>query len=349
MPAVYCIIIIFIKEQMDMKFLYRIFLVVFTVSTVFILSGCSALNFRHEYDKGMKAYNEKKYEEAIISFNNALNYNPDSYSTLCLLGTSYAYNNENKMAEKTFQDAIKLYPNNWNAYVFMGDLKRSQKDYDIAIEYYETAVTLESMGGREKAYYKRLLKEIKSEQASYNAKYQNILNKHNAQEETGIVNTYKPEEHSSIPQNPTGDVLLNLDMKKWEKAVEQKDEKSKIIEYGLKGEDVKNFKWTHLVTVQYFVLNDNFKTTLDSYFNNHIGAIEAVAKNSGKNFEKKIISQHKNDILYEWKFDNAKESEIARIIYSDKAIYHIHCAKKGAFSNDEKTKYLNLLKTAVLK
>ena len=69
----------------------------------------------------------------------------------------------------------------------------------------------------------------------------------------------------------------------------------------------------------------------------------------GKTFEKKIITQRKNDILYEWKFDNAKESEIARIIYTPQGIYHVHCAKKGAFTNEEKAKAIDLLKTAVLK
>ena len=30
----------------------------------------------------------------IVSFNNALKYKPNSYSALCYLGTSYAYNKE---------------------------------------------------------------------------------------------------------------------------------------------------------------------------------------------------------------------------------------------------------------
>lgn len=334
---------------MKLKKIYNFFICVMVTAAVVLQSGCASLNFRHEYDKGMRLYNEKKYDEAIISFNNALNYKSDSYSTLCLLGTSYAYGKDDKMAEKTFQDAIKLYPNNWNAYVFMGDLKRSQRDYAMAVEYYETAVTLESMGGKEKTYYKNLLKEIKAEAASYNMKFRDNTNQSMTGRKREIVNTYNDKESPLVPENQTGEVVLNLDMKTWEKAVEQKDDKSKIIEYGLKGEDVKNFKWTQLVTVQYFVLSDNFKTTLDTYFNNHIGAIDAIAKNSNKQFEKKIINQKKSEIIYEWKFDNSKESEIARILYTDKGIYHIHCAKKGAFTNEEKVKYIDMLKTAVFK
>ena len=318
-------------------------------SAALFLCGCSALNFRYEYDKGVTAYNEKNYDEAIIYFNNALNYKPDSYSALCLLGTSYAYKKEMQLAEKTFQDAIRLFPNQWNAYVLLADIKKNQKDYEVAIDYYETAVTMESMGGKEKIYYKKLLKQIKEEQAAYTMS--NPLADQQSREKlkSEIVNTYtnkksKPEE---LPQ--TGNVFLTLDSKKWEKALEQKDEKSKVIEYGLKGEDVKNFKWTQLVTIQYFILTENFNTTLNEYYNTHIGAIEAIAKNSNKTFEKKIIYQTNNEIFYEWKFDNAKETEIARIVYTTKGIYHIHFAKKGQFTNDEKAKYMDILKTAVLK
>lgn len=334
---------------MDRKNLYKIFTITLVLIFSLSLCGCAALNFRHEYDKGMRFYNEKKYDEAIVSFNNALNYKPDSYSALCLLGTSYAYKNDDRMAEKTFQDAINLFPDEWNAYVFLGDLKRSRHDYDLAVEYYETAVSLPSMGGKEKTYYKRLLKEIKSEQAGYNLRYSDAVKQARAEGKEGIVNTYTDKNKEPEQQKQTGEILLNIDTSKWTKSLEQKDDKSKLITYGLKGEDAQNYKWTKLITMQYFVLSDNYKTTLENYFNTHIGAIDAIAKNSGKTFEKKIITQRKNDILYEWKFDNAKESEIARIVYTQQGIYHVHCAKKGAFTNEEKAKAIDLLKTAVLK
>ena len=334
---------------MLLKRISKFFICTIITASLIVQCGCSALNFRYEYDRGMKAYNEKNYDEAVIYFNNALNYKPDSYSALCLLGTSYAYKKETQLAEKTFQDAIRLFPNQWNAYVLLGDIKRNQKDYEVAIDYYETAVTLESMGGKEKIYYKKLLKQIREEQAAY--AMSNPLADQQSREnlKSEIVNTYtnkkvKPEEPAQ-----TGEVFLSLDSKKWEKALEQKDEKSKIVEYGLKGEDVKNFKWTQLVTIQYFILTDNYKTTLNEYYNTHIGAIDAIAKNSNKTFEKKIIHQTNNEIFYEWKFDNAKETEIARIVYTPKGIYHIHFAKKGQFTNEEKAKYMDILKTASLK
>ncbi len=334
---------------MQLKGLLKSLICILISSAALLICGCSTLNFRYEYDKGMTAYKEKKYDEAIIYFNNALNYKPDSYSALCLLGTSYAYKKEMQLAEKTFQDAIRLFPNQWNAYVLLADIKRNQKDYEVAIDYYETAVTLESMGGKEKIYYKKLLKQIREEQAAYtiNSPIAQQQSRENLKSE--IVNTYTNKQVKPEEPLQTGEVFLSLDSKKWEKAIEQKDEKSKVIEYGLKGEDVKNFKWTQLVTIQYFVLTDNFKTTLNEYYNTHIGAIEAIAKNSNKTFEKKIIHQTNNEIFYEWKFDNSKETEIARIVYTPKGIYHIHFAKKGQFTNEEKAKYMDILKTASLK
>ena len=334
---------------MTAKKLYKFLISIVVCTGIIFQCGCSSLNFRQAYDKGMRYYNEKNYEEAIISFNNALNYKPDSYSTLCLLGTSYAYNKDIKMAEKTLQDAIKLFPNEWNAYVLLADIKRTPKDYEVAIDYYETAVTLESMGGKEKMYYKKLLKQIRTEQAAYSMQDPVAEQKSRENLKSEIVNTYTGQKAEKETPAQTGEISLILDAKKWEKALEQKDDKSKITEYGLKGEDVKNFKWTQLVTTQYFVISDEFKTTLDEYYNTHLGAIEAIAKNSNKPFEKKIIYQTKNEILYEWKFDNAKEAEIARIVYTPKGIYHIHFAKKGSFTNEEKAKYIDLLKTAGLR
>ena len=318
------------------------------MTIVITLSGCAQIEFKQKYDKGMKAYNDKKYDLAIENFNQALNYRPTSYSTLCVLGTSYAYVKDFKMAEKTFKDAIKLYPNEWNAYVLLADVLKSRHEYGQAIDYYEIAVSLESMGGKEKTYYKKLVRELKTERNEYNMRKKDSLNSAIFDTKVKSAEPKNKDENNDNLKN-SGDVFLELNMKDWQEVLNQKDDKAYIVEYGLKGEDVKNNKWTKLVTVQYFLLNENFKTTLSTYYYNHIGAIETIAKNSNKNFEKKIISQKNNEIIYEWSFDNAKESEIARIVFIDKHVYHIHCAKKGAISDIEKKEFLELLKTAVLR
>lgn len=289
----------------------------------------------------MRAYSEKKYDEAIISFNNALSHKPDSYSALCLLGTSYAYKKDLKMAEKTLHDAITLFPDNWNAYILLGDLKRNQRDYTAAIDFYETAVTLESMSGKEKTYYKKFLKEIKNEQYSFETKLLDKRKNMSQDTEREIKDNFAPK------AKQIGNININLDKEKWVKAYEDTDGKNKITEYGIKGEDVSNFKWTQLVTLQYITITKEMKLTLDSYFDTQIKAIEEIAQNNKKSFEKQIINQSANEILYSWKFDGEKESELARIVYTPQGIYHIHFAKKGAFTEEEKNKYLNLMKHAI--
>lgn len=325
-----------------MKKFYRFLLVVVMFCATLVLSGCTALNFRQEYDKGVRFYNNKNYAEAIVAFNKALNYKPDSYSTLCLLGASYAYKKDYKMAETTFLDATKLFPDYWNAYVFLGELKHRQKDYARAIEYYEIAVTLESMGGKEKTYYKKLITELKNEQANLELKQLN--NKRIASVKNGLEEV----DSKVVSKKQTGDIILDLDKNKWEKALSHYDEKAKVIQYGLKGEDVKNSKWTQLAITQYFVLTENYNITLDTYFKNHVGAIEAISKNAGKSFEKKILTQNNHEIYYEWSFDSSAEEELARIVYTTQGIYHIHFAKKGKFTQEEKALYLGLLKSAIL-
>lgn len=334
----------------SLKKIKRYFSFAVVSMAVMFSCGCTnALNFRQAYDEATAAYNEKKYDVAVVQFNKALNYKPDSYSSLCLLGASYAYLKDEKMAEKTFQDAIKLFPDEWNAYVYLADLKRSQHDYAMAREYYETAVTLESMGGKEKLYYKKFLKTLKTEEEAYEMK--------NSVESPLMKFKQNPSDSTGTTVTPDGvngpvnaivvnGVALNINPKNWEKALEQKDEKSSMVEYQLKGEDFKTNRWSKLVTVQYFLITETFKPSLDSYYEGHIQAIETVAKNSGKTFEKKVIYKKQNDMMYEWKFDGGKESEISRIIMAKDALYHVHFAKRGVFAPEEKAKFWDILKTA---
>ena len=50
---------------MLLKRISKFFICTIIAAAVIVQCGCSALNFRYEYDRGMKAYNEKNYDEAI--------------------------------------------------------------------------------------------------------------------------------------------------------------------------------------------------------------------------------------------------------------------------------------------
>jgi tetratricopeptide (TPR) repeat protein len=209
-----------------------------------IQTGCTkTLNYKLEYDKGIKAYKEKNYDEAIINFSNALNHKPDSYSALCYLGTSYIYKKDEKTAEQTLKDAIRLFPDEWNAYIILGDLKRTKKDYLMAVEYYEIATSLKSMGGREKSYYKNILKEIKAQELSYKTK--NSFKALEAKEAfKAALKKTKTEDKNTLNKTPESmaDAVLQPDMTKWEKVLHEQNDKNSFVQYALKGEDFKNYK-----------------------------------------------------------------------------------------------------------
>lgn len=326
--------------EKKLKLLSKTFVIMAVMCLAFSQSGCSnhiknidlakILNYNGEYKKGVKAYNEKEYDVAIVSLSNALNHNPDSYSTYCYLGTAYLYKGDDGNAEKILREAIKKYPEQWNAYTFLGELKRKQHDYASAIECYENAVKLESMPEESKPYYKKLINDIKKEKFNWEGK--------------GNI----PIREKINPKNatPSYNVTINTDPKIWEKMYEVANDKNGITEYGKKGEDVKNYKWTELVTVQYFVLNEAFQYSAQEYLAAHIAPIEAMAKDSHKSFVRKTLSETKGDILYEWSFDQGKESEISRIVQTPNALYHLHYAKKGALTPEEKTKWIEILKAA---
>ncbi len=313
------------------------FFTALTAVSVLILCGCTnsfdvekIFNPNADFDKGMKAYEEKNYDEAIINFTNALNDHPDSYSTMCYLGTSYMYKGDDTSAEKILNEAVKKYPSRWNAYTFLGEIKRKQHDYTSSVDFYETALALESMPDSSKAYYKNLITEIKREERSWNSQ--------------GDI----PIREKINPKNavPVYKVDISLDKTVWEKAYEVANDKNGITEYGKKGEDVKNYQWTELVTVQYFALNESFQYSPAEYLASHIAPIEDMAKDAKKSFVRKNLYETNSEILYEWSFDQGKESEIARIIQTPTAIYHIHYAKKGTISAADKTKWIGILKSA---
>lgn len=283
---------------------------------------CSAENpnFIKAYNQGLQAFKVKDYDNAIADFNNALKYNSNSYQTYCLLGMSYGSIGQIQKSEDILEKAVKLYPNEWKAYTFLGDIKKSQKNYPIAIEYYEKAISLPSLPADGKAYYKKTIEQTIQEQNNFNASHSDI---------------------SLIKNN----VELNLDWQTWQKSYGEGKKYNWVIEYGLKGEDVKNYKWTQLVTVQYYETNV-YHYYPNEYLKIHLAPIEEVAQNTHKNFTKNIISQKPDEIIYEWSFDNGEESEVARLINTDKGLYHLHFAKKGIITPKEKVKWLNILKTA---
>ncbi len=339
-----------------MKNLYRVVFSCLLCVFSLLQCGCTqSISFKLEYDKGFKAYNEKDYDTAITSFNNALKYNPDSYSTYCLLGTSYGYMNETKDARRVLSEAVKKFPDKWNAYIFLGDMERSAKNYQAALEYYEKAVQLDSMPADTKVYYQNVIQDVKKEENKWNlinAEPQEVRlaklleEKKNSRKSTESSNT---ETTPKVSESSDSDDIVQLDWTVWENALTVTNNSMSLLQYSKKGEDVKNYQWSELVTIQHFRPDFIKEKTASEYLDAHIKQIQDMAKNAQKSFTKTTISESPDEIIYEWSFDGGKESEIARVVHNENGIYHFHYAKKGIVAPDEKAKWLSVIKNAKIK
>ena len=341
-----------------MKKALNIFISVFIFASLLFLSGCmKSFNFSAEYNKGLKAYKEKDYEKAIVSLNKALEANPRSYSTHCLLGLSYGFINDYPRAENVLKRAVKEFPNDWNAYIFLGDVKRSERKYQEALEYYQTAVGLPSMPDDDRVYYQNMIADVIKEQNRWNytgmeTQEQRLARFLEEKKKLAAMRLYSGEDKVSselpkpaeVSKDAKPDELINLDWTQWENAVSVSNQSMILNQYGLKGEDVKNFQWSELVTVQYFPKGVVKEQNAKAYLESHLKSIADMAKGANKNFKNIILIETPDEVFYEWKFDDGKESEVARILYTDKGIYHYHYAKKGVITPEERTRWIEVLK-----
>lgn len=303
---------------------YKKILKVFLLVNVFCLllaQSCFAENpnFIKAYNKGLQAYKAKDCNLAVENFNIALKYNPKSYRTYLLLGLSYGSKGNLKKAEDAINKAIKIDPDNWEAYILLGHMNRAVKNYPAAYEYYSKALSLPSLKGNDKQYYINLVKKMEEEQNKTN--------------------------DLSLGSNPSQDrIIVNLDSQKWQKVLEAGNKNDWIIEYGLKGQDVKHYDWTELVTIQ-GSSREVFQAPLENYFSSLMSIIEKTSKNTTNSFKKNIISQTPIEIVFEWSSGEGKESDVGVFKQTDKSIYRLTYAKKGIITPEERTKWLNILKT----
>jgi len=285
------------------------------------VQSCFAENskFVKAYNKGLQAYKAKDCNLAIENFNTALKYNPQSYRTYLLLGLSYGSKGNFKKAEEAIHKGIKIDPDNWEAYILLGHINRTVKNYPSAYEYYSKAISLPSLNDKDKKYYINVLNEMEKEQN-------------------------KSNDLSSVSNPSQNRIIVNLDSQKWEKVLEAGNKNDWIIEYGLKGQDVKHYEWTELITIQ-GASRENFPVSLETVYLSIMSIIEKTSRNTTNSFEKNIISQTPTEIIFEWSSGEGKESDVAIFKQTDKSIYRLTYAKKGIITLEEKTRWLNILKT----
>jgi protein O-GlcNAc transferase len=85
---------------------------------------------------------QKKYTDAVISYERALSIKPDFYEPLNNLGASLLSLGKLEEAQKYFQQAITVNPQNANAIHNMATTLEKQKKYEEAIQYYQRLLVL---------------------------------------------------------------------------------------------------------------------------------------------------------------------------------------------------------------
>ena len=96
------------------------------------------------YAKGEKAYNKKDYENAVLSFTEAIKIKPDMKESYYMRGLAFLFMQDAENAEKDFNSVLKLDSNNADAYNNRGLSKSYLQDVDGAILDFKKAIEIDS-------------------------------------------------------------------------------------------------------------------------------------------------------------------------------------------------------------
>ena len=308
-------------KLMKMKAIYKIIVIFFTVC-IFSSLACYSQNASSYYDAGYKAFKNNDYKSAIYNFEKVLQINENVYDAYCFLGMSYGLNNDVRKSEEILIKAIKKFPDKWNAYTFLGDIKRAQHLTSSAIDYYEKAMSLPSMAENERKYFAKLIQEVIKEQKAYEG-----------------INA------SAISRNITPDITLDLDKNIWTLAYLKGNQGNWLMEYGLKGEDVINYKWSKLITINFFSKN-RFNTNVQSHYTSFVAKLKNQADTTNRALSVKEIRKTDSEIYFEWSIIGRNECEIVRIFTTDKGLYFAHYAQKTQnFTPEQRMQALKILQS----
>jgi tetratricopeptide (TPR) repeat protein len=117
-------------------------------------TGCTKLKARDQLNKGVQAFKNNKFEQAIDHFQQAVNLDPSLINARLYLATAYAQGYvggvdtpENiRMAEQAidqYKQVLQADPKNINSVKGIAYLYLQQKKFDLAKEYYKKASELD--------------------------------------------------------------------------------------------------------------------------------------------------------------------------------------------------------------
>jgi tetratricopeptide (TPR) repeat protein len=121
---------------------------------LFATTGCTKLRARDQLNKGVLAYKNAKYEEAINHFQQAVQLDPSLLNARLYLATAFAQQyipgadapDNNKMAEQAidqYKEVLQRDPKNVNSVKGIAYLYLQMKQFDKAKEFYRKATELD--------------------------------------------------------------------------------------------------------------------------------------------------------------------------------------------------------------
>jgi tetratricopeptide (TPR) repeat protein len=116
-------------------------------------SGCNKLKARDQLNKGVADFRNAQFQQAIMRFKTAVDLDPTLLNARLYLATAYAQqyvpggeSEENiqiaKQAISSFEDVLKMDPNNLQAISSIAQMYYSMKDFDKAKEYQRRRVKI---------------------------------------------------------------------------------------------------------------------------------------------------------------------------------------------------------------
>ena len=140
-----------------MKICGRVLTVLAVLLTLFSAVGCSKLRARDQLNKGVQAYKNAKYEDAIEHFKNAVASDPSLINARLYLATAYAQQyipgadspENNRFAEQAidvFKQVLALNPppeQQIHSLKGIASLYFNMKKFDLAKEYYQKVADLD--------------------------------------------------------------------------------------------------------------------------------------------------------------------------------------------------------------
>jgi len=131
------------------------FMLAFLAILALASASCAKLQARDNLNKGVRAFRDTHYENAVSYFKKAVELDPDLTTAEIYLGTAYAQqfvpngrgedNDKNaKLAIQTFEDVLKHDPANVNAVAGLASIYQNTQDLQKAHEYYVKYATLDS-------------------------------------------------------------------------------------------------------------------------------------------------------------------------------------------------------------